>query len=139
MSVYLALSPVSVAVYGLLNVAGLTALATGGVYDDVPQLPTFPFVCYDVIETSQHAMGGGVGVPEISLRVHVYSTYAGMQQAQGIAAKVIELLRDKAITVSGYRQAGRVFYDETIPFPDEMISGVKCKEIVSMFRIYVEE
>ncbi len=28
---YLALSPVSVAVYGKLNVAGLTALATGGI------------------------------------------------------------------------------------------------------------
>ena len=33
-----ALEPVSEAVYSTLNVSAMTALATGGIYDDVPQV-----------------------------------------------------------------------------------------------------
>ena len=41
--------------------------------------------------------------------------------------------------MSGYRQAGLIFYDETVLLPDEELNGVKVKELVSSFRIYVEE
>lgn len=135
---YLALSPVAVGIYGLLNVVGLTALATGGIYDDVPQGVTFPFVFYEVDEHDMRGFGTG-GLPEVSLRVHAYSTYEGSKEAQGIVQKVIQLLRDQSVTVSGYTQCGRIFYDDTVMLPDEIVNGVKCRELVAMFRIYVEE
>ncbi len=135
---YLALSPVSVGIYTLLNVAGLTALATGGVHDNLPQGRTLPAVWYEVLERDVRGFGTG-GLPEVTLRVHTFSTYEGLKEAQAINQKVIQLLRDQVVTVSGYRQAGLIFYDETILLPDELLNGVKVKELVSNFRIYVEE
>ena len=136
---YLALSPVSVGIYTALNVAALTTLAPGGIVDDVAQGTSFPFVWYEVRESRDVRGFGTGGLPEIELRVHTFSQYEGMKEAQAINQKVIELLRDQAITVTGYDQAGLCFYDETVPLPDEELNGVKVKELVSFFRIYVEE
>lgn len=135
---YLALGPVSVGVYTALNVAGLTALATGGISDDTAQATSLPFVWYEVSERDVRGLGTG-GLPEVELRVHAFSSYQGMKEAQSINQKVIQLLRDQSITVSGYTQAGKVFYDETVALPNEMLNGVKVHELVSFFRIYVEE
>ena len=136
---YSALGPVSVGIYTLLNVAGLTALVGTRIYDDVPQAPTFPFVWYEArMVTDQRGMGTGA-LPEIELRVHSFSTYQGAKEAQEVNQKVIELLKDKAVTVTGYMQAGLVFHDEELLLPDEVINGVKCRELVSRFRIYVQE
>lgn len=136
---YLALQPVSVAVFTLLNVAALTALAPGGVTDDPAQGTAFPFVWYEVREARDLRGFGTGGLPEIELRVHSFTTYEGMREAQLVNQKVIELLRDQALTVSGYDMCGHVFYDETVPLAEEELNGVKVHELVSMFRIYVEE
>jgi hypothetical protein len=134
---FCALSPVAVGVYSKLNVAALTALVPGGIYDDVPQPAVFPFVLTEVRERETRGFGLG-SLLEVELRVHAYSTYQGPKEAQAIIAKVIELLKDQTITVSGYTQGGQVFYDEAVLLPNEEINGVKCYEIVAMFRIYVE-
>ena len=134
----LALSPVSVAVYTVLNVAALTTVAPGGVFDDVPQTPTFPFVWYEVQERERRGFGAG-SLPEVELRVHAYSTFTGASEAQSIMQQVIELLKDTSLTVSGYAHAGQVFYDETVPLADELLNGVRVRELVASFRIYVEE
>lgn len=138
---YLALAPVSDGIYATLNVAGLTALVGTRIYDDVPQGVAFPYVWYEVSERDQRGMGTG-GFPEVELRVHVFHSqaiYRGMEGAQNIIAKVIELLRDQRLTVTGYNQAGRVFYDETLTLADQEINRVKVHELVALFRIYVEE
>jgi len=134
----LALSPVAVALYSTLNVASVTSLATGGVYDDVPQPATFPFVLVDVQEREQRGFGMG-GLPEVRANVHVYSTYESWSEAQSIAKACIALLKDASLTVSGYAHCGLVFYDDTMLIPNEQINGVKCKELIAQFRIYVEE
>lgn len=135
---YLSLDPVSAAIYTKLNVAALTALATGGISDDPAQGTALPFIWYEVRERDIRGFGTG-GLPEVELRVHTYSQYQGLKEAQEINQKVIELLRDKSLTVSGYTQAGLIFYDETVPLRDEELNGVKTHELVSVFRIYVEE
>ena len=134
----LALSPVAVALYGVLNVGSLTTLATGGVYDDIPQSVTFPFVLVEVQERDVRGFGLG-GLPECTVRLRVYSTYQGWKEAQSILSQAITLLKDVALTVNGYRMCGHVFYDESVPIPDSEINGVKCKELVANFRVYVEE
>lgn len=134
---YSALSPVSAAVYAALNVSAMTSLVTG-IYDDVPQGVTFPFVLIEVRGDDISGMGDSRDFEEIELRVHAFSAYEGMKQAQQVIAKAKELLRNRALTISGYAQAGKVFYDKTVPLTDEMVNGVKCKEIVAFFRIYAE-
>jgi hypothetical protein len=134
----LALDPVSDAVYAALNVAALTALATGGISDDPAQGTTFPFVWYEVQEVPAGGFGTGA-LPEVTLRVHTYSRYEGMKEAQPIAKQIVALLRNQALTVAGYNHCGRVFYDGTFPAPNEELNGVKVHELVSLFRIYVEE
>lgn len=136
---HLALSPVSVALFTLLNVATITDQATGGVVTDIPQAPTFPLVWLEVLEPRDMRGFGTGGFPEIEIRVHVFSAAETLTEAQTIARLCISLLRDATLTVTGYTQAGRVFYDGTTPLPNEQILGVKVHELVSMFRTYVEE
>lgn len=136
---YSALSPVSVGIFTALNVAGLTALAPGGVCDDVDQSTAYPFVLYSVQETRQGGFGTKPGLgtlPEIALRISVFSKFEGFSEAQAVMGKVIELLRDPP-PVSGY-SSWAIFHDETIPLADQAVGGVKVKELVANFRWFVE-
>lgn len=139
MTSYSALSPVSAGVYAALNVAALTVLAPGGVCDDVAQRTGYPFVLFEVQEDRQGGFGTKPGLgtlPQIDLRVHVFSVFQGFSEAQGVMGKVIELLKDPP-TVTGYG-SWAIFHDDTIPLGDEVIAGVKVKELVGLFRLYVE-
>jgi hypothetical protein len=139
-TVYSALDAVSAAIFTALNVAALTALAPGGVADVLAQNTTFPCVLYEVSEK----MIGGIGTKpgtgrtlEISLRLHVFSQYAGMKEAQGVMAKAIELLKD-APAVVGFG-SWAIFHDETLSLPHELVAGVPVRELVSNWRLYVTE
>ena len=136
---YLALSPLAAALYGKLNVAGMTALVGTRIYDDIPRSPTYPLVWVEVREARDLRGFGTGGMPETIIRVHALTQYQGEKQGQTIIAKAIELLRDQTLTVSGYEQAGQVFYDETVPLRDQEIEGVKVQEIVALFRTYLKE
>lgn len=138
MTEYSALSPVSVAVYALLNVPALLALAPGGATDDIPQAASLPLVFYEVEERDVRGFGTG-GLPEVTLRVHVYSDYQGMKEGQVAIRKVIELLKDQSLTIVGYNHCGKVFYDQTALVPDTALNGVKVHELVAFFRIYAEQ
>lgn len=140
MTSYSALSPVSVAVYTALNVAAVTDLATGGVGDDIAQGTGYPFVLYEVHETANGGMGTKPGqgqLPQIDLMVHVFSQYDGLSEAQGVMDMVVAALADPP-TVSGYG-SWAIFHDETINLGDQIVAGLKVKELVARFRLYVEE
>lgn len=136
------LSPVAEAVYGVLQDPALGTLAPGGVWGDVPQNPTFPFVWFEVSEDQQH---GGFGtkpgrgaLPEIDLRLHVFQgNYGTMRDAEAAMARAIELLADPP-AVTGY-SSWAIFHDQTIPLPDAELNGVKVLELVARFRLFVEE
>lgn len=137
---YLSLSAVSAAIYTALNVSGLTALATGGIHDSVlPQATTYPCVMFVVSEDRDAGSFGSSRSkrPLISLRVHVFSTYVGMSEAQSVMKKVVELL-EAPLTVSGYNNWA-IFYDSTTPLPDQVVAGEVVQELVAEFRLYVEE
>lgn len=136
---FLALLPVSVAVFTTLNVSALQALVSTRIWDGVPQAPVFPFVFYEVREREERGMGSGYGLPEVELMVHAVSSYEGLQQAQAIMQQCIELLRDQTLTVSAYAPCGRVFYDETLLLPEADLNGVPVRELVARFRLYLQE
>ena len=139
MTSYSALSPVSAGIYTVLNVAALTALAPGGVCDDVAQSTGYPFVLYAVHEERFGGFGTKPGtkqLPQIDLLVHVFSQFQGYSEAQGVMGKVMELLKDPP-AVSGYG-SWAIFHDETTNLGDQIIAGLKVKELVARFRLFVE-
>lgn len=136
----LSLGPVSTGIYGALNVPAVTSLATGGVFDDLPEQPTFPCVLYVVSEKQQY---GGLGtkpghgnLPEVAVRVHVFTQGISFQAAQAVMDQVILALADPP-TVSGFG-SWAIFHDQTMPLTDQLIAGQKVQELVSDFRLYVE-
>lgn len=139
MSTHLAASPVAEAVFALLTLdATLDALIPGGVHDDLPQDPSYPCLWYELLtETDRRGLGTG-SLPELELRVHVFTLYPGRQPAQAILDRVIALLKDASIVPTGWTQAGLVFYDSTTALPIDEMNGVKVHELVASFRIYVE-
>lgn len=139
MTSYSALSPVSAGIYAALNVAGLLALATGGVSDDIAQGTGYPFVLFEVHETASGGFGTKPGtgqLPQIDLLVHVFSQFQGMSQAQAVMGKVLELLKDPP-AVTGY-SSWAIFHDETLNLGDQNVGGVKVKELLARFRLFVE-
>lgn len=134
------LSPIAAAVFTKLNVASMTALVGSRIYDDVPRSPTYPFVWIETFSPSDRRGFGTGGMPEVLIRVHAFSTYQGEKEAQTIIGKAVDLLRDQAISASGYEQAGLVFNDEPdLNLQDQAIEGVKVQERVALFRTYMKE
>lgn len=134
-----AASPVSEGVFTLLQDVSLQAAAVGGVFDDVPENPSYPFLWYELFSERDVRGFGGGGLPEIELRTHVFSQFAGKAEAQEINRLAIAVLRDAVLVATGYRQCGRVVYRETTAIADGMLNGVKVHELVSTFTIWVEE
>jgi hypothetical protein len=137
----LTLSPVSAGVYTALNVAGLTALVPRISDTEVRQNTGFP-CCWFVLDVDD-ARGFGRGVlAKISLRVHAASTGSATQGAakevQAILSVVEGLLKDRTLTIAGYRQAGEIVPGPTSePFASE-VGGVACWEALSNFTLWVE-
>lgn len=140
------LQPVSEAIYAVLQDTALLALLSEtGVQTDIPENPTFPFLWFEVFEGRQL---GGFGtkpgthtLPELDIRMHVFTAFDGGSEAQGILSRAIAVLSvSGALTVTGYRVCGtEPFHDSTIPVPDQLLNNVKVQEFVAMFRLYVEE
>lgn len=140
MAVYSALEPVSNALYATLNVAGMTALATGGVGTDIGQNSGFPFLWIEASERVVPTLGTKPGTGrtlELDVRLHAYVEGERWAPAQAIAAKALELLAD-APTVTGFN-APAIFHDDTLQFDEQLIAGVKVKELVVMLRLFVDE
>ena len=134
-----ALEPVSLAVFAKLQGdETLQGLTPGGWHDDLPQAPTYPCGWFEVRERDIRGFGTG-GLPEVELRTHVLTAYAGKVEAMRINSRVVQVLKDAALVVEGYDQCGLIFWDDSAPIADEEINGVKVKEIVGFYRIYVEE
>lgn len=132
----LSLSAVSVGVFTALNVAGLTSLCPR-IVDDIPAAPTYPMVLYQVLKEEARGMGT-TELPMVDVRVFVYSTSETGAQAQAIIAKVEDLLKDAALTVSGYQMAGRVVWHRSTKLGPTDINGVKVNEWMVECSCWIE-
>ncbi len=139
MTVLTAASPVSEAIFALLQDSTLQTAVGGRVYDDLPEDVPRPCVLYEVLtETDIRGLGTG-GLPEIDLRTHVFSDIGSLSEAQALNKQIVALLKDAAITVTGYAQCGLIVYHETVLLRDQELNGVKVHELVSTFTIWVEQ
>ncbi len=143
---YSSLSPVSVALYSALNVAAVTAIATGGIGDDIAQGSGYPFLLYVVSETSKGGFGTRPGVhqlPQVDVRLHAFTEYAGGKIAQSLIDAALGALftafdpTTPTVTITGYATCS-LFHDNTSTPYDSIVAGTKVKEIVAQLRLYAE-
>lgn len=134
------LGPLMAALGTLLRAdATLAALAPGGIHDGVPQLVEWPFVVIEVREKPVQGMGTGT-LPEVQIWSHAFSRLEGMKEARAINDRIVVLLKDQAITVTGFNHCGgAIFFDASEPVPNTEINGVICRELVGQFRAYFEK
>lgn len=147
MTSYSALSPVSAGIYTALSVVAVTALAVGGVCDDVAQSTAVPFLLYVVSEKSLGGLGSQPGragfVDEIALRLHAFTEYQGGKVGQqicdaAIGAVLVAFDADApTVTIVGYRVCDCVWHETSEPF-DSDVGGVKVKETVSQMTLRVQ-
>lgn len=132
------------AIYTALN-GNITAT----VYDDVPMLPSgqplsnFPYV----------VIGGDTFLPwdtddqlgsNITLTLHIWSRYGGMQQAKSIAGEIYALLHRANLTITGYHVIDCLCeFSEFITDPDgETRHGIvryrlTMQEVAEVFELFV--
>jgi hypothetical protein len=141
---YSPLSPVSVAVYTALNVGGLTALATGGVHEVIPDGTAPPYVLYELNVVRQF---GGLGtwpghgdMPGLELRVHAFTAQENISEGQGIVAKAIELLFTTSLSVVGYTVCSDkpMSEIEILNLGDQVVANVTVHEEVAIIQLIVE-
>jgi hypothetical protein len=133
-----ALSAVHAAVYAVLkNDATLTTRAPGGVWDHVPQDPTWPYV----------RLGGFVEDPDdtfgrqgrkVSFVVHAWSQYAGVAEGYTIIDRVIALLRYTALTVTGWQHGDTRHITSEVDEP-MLVDDVQVQHVWAEFEVLVSE
>ncbi len=119
------------------DVAAVRALATGGVFNDVPQDTPRPYV---VLRGRAKPIGpmAGNSVWEIELEAAIYSDYAGDHQALLIAGAVGDQLDQKSLVVAGWTMIGAVVLEDLYPLDDHDFEGQAIKQWVLLFRLHVE-
>jgi hypothetical protein len=143
MAVYSALDAVTAAICSTLTVDAMTALAPGGVADDLAQLTSRPCVLVEVAESpaATATLGTKAGtagrVTEVGVRLHLFCAANEKRTGQAAIAKAVQLLENPP-AVSGMNSSA-IFHDQTLSFDDVEVAGEKVTEIVAMFRLYVEE
>lgn len=139
MTVLAAASPITEAVYAVLQDATLQVAVTGRIFDDTPEDTPRPYVWIEVFdETDTRGLGTG-DQPEVDLRVHVFSDQHSIAEGNEIARQVKALLKDADLTIPGYQQCGKAVYDRTVPLPNQELDGVKVHEVVAMFTVTCEQ
>jgi hypothetical protein len=136
MTVLTAAAPVMSGVFDLLQDQTLQAAIGGRLFDELPENVPRPCVLIEVLsETDIRGLGQG-DLPEVDLRVHVFSDLGSIVEAQELNRQVKAILKDAAITIAGYAQAGLIVYHQTIALPNQTLQGVLVHEIVSLFTVW---
>lgn len=132
-----AVAAVLTAVYSALNVAGMTALAAGGVHNGVTQSVVYPFVRIgDATETREDCMGQPG--KDVRVLVHVFDNARTDLAIANIVSKAVELLHYQALTVSGHTLVCSQ-YQQSYPAGTENIAGVEVRHRVAEFLITVRQ
>jgi len=88
-------------IYSALNVSAITTALNCGVYDEVVESASYPFISLGeetAIDYSTKNQNGG----EYTINIHIWSQYKGAKQTKEIMDKVHDLLHDSNLTVSGF-------------------------------------
>lgn len=105
-------------IYTALNVSAITTTLACGVYDEVVEGNTYPFITLGEETAIDYSTNNLVGA-ETTINIHVWSRYKGSKQTKQIMDKVHDLLHDVSLTVSGVNLINLRFeYSDIMRDPD---------------------
>ena len=107
------------AIYSSLsNDNTLTQVLGAGVFDEVTEGATYPFVALGeetAVDYSTKDLVGG----ETTINIHIWSQYKGSKETKNIMDKIHDLLHDSNLTVSGFNLINLRFeYSDIMRDPD---------------------
>lgn len=88
-------------IYTALNVSAITSTLSCGVYDEVIEGNTYPFINIGedtVIDYGTKDLDGG----DFTVNIHIWSQYKGSKETKEIMDKVHDLLHDSNLSVTGF-------------------------------------
>ena len=105
-------------IYSALNVSAITSTLSCGVYDEVVEGNSYPFITLGEETAIDYSTNNLVGA-ETTINIHVWSRYKGSKQTKQIMDKIHDLLHDVSLTVSGVNLINLRFeYSDIMRDPD---------------------
>ena len=118
-------------IYTALNVSAITSTLSCGVYDEVVEGNSYPFITLGEETAIDYSTNNLVGA-ETTINVHIWSRYKGSKQTKEIMDKVHDLLHDVRLTVSGVNLINLRFeYSDILREPD----GITRHGVISFSAI----
>jgi hypothetical protein len=106
------------AIYTALNVSAITTTLSCGVYDEVIEGNTYPFITLGEETTIDYSTKTATG-GETTINIHIWSQYKGSKQTKEIMDKVHDLLHDSNLSVTGFNLINLRFeYSDIMRDPD---------------------
>lgn len=105
-------------IYTALNVSAITSTLACGVYDEVVEGNSYPFITLGEETAIDYSTNNLVGA-ETTINIHIWSRYKGSKQTKEIMDKVHDLLHDVSLSVSGVNLINLRFeYSDIMRDPD---------------------
>tara|TARA_B110000858_G_C17460243_1_gene318087 strand:- start:112 stop:510 length:399 start_codon:yes stop_codon:yes gene_type:complete len=105
-------------IYNALNVSAITTTLSCGVYDEVIEGNTYPFITLGEETTIDYGTKTETG-SETTINIHIWSQYKGSKQTKEIMDKVHDLLHDSNLSVTGFNLINLRFeYSDIMRDPD---------------------
>jgi hypothetical protein len=106
------------AIYSALDVSAITSTLSCGVYDEVVEGNSYPFITLGEETAIDYSTNNLVGA-ETTINVHIWSRYKGSKETKEIMDKIHELLHDVSLTVTGVNLINLRFeYSDIMRDPD---------------------
>ena len=90
------------AIFSALNVSAVTSDLSCGVFDDVPQNASYPYIALGeetAVDFSVKDIQGG----DLTVNIHVWSQYKGSKETKQIMDKIHDLLHNINLSVTGFK------------------------------------
>ncbi len=105
-------------IYTALNVSAITTTLACGVYDEVVEGNSYPFITLGEETAIDYSTKSLVGA-ETTINVHIWSRYKGSKETKEIMDKIHDLLHDVSLTVTGVNLINLRFeYSDIMRDPD---------------------